>query len=187
MFVALMERTVIDHHFDAPVERVFSYFAEHENGNITFAPMHVERLNDGTDGSRNGVGSRRKLSLKGVLPFEETVTEVVPGQRIEYRITKGTPLNHHVGVMTFSSPAPDRTHLHYVIEFGAPVPGLAKVIAAVIGRGVRQSMPKAERAIANGGEGFFFTVRVTVFARTTLPPRGDSVEVVTRTFRRLRP
>src|SRR3954452_25540864 len=101
MFVAFMDRTVIDHHFDAPLERVFGYFAEHENGNITFAPMHVERLNDGTDGSRNGVGSRRKLSPKGVLPFEETITEVVPNQRIQYRITKGTPLNlPHVGVMT---------------------------------------------------------------------------------------
>jgi uncharacterized protein YndB with AHSA1/START domain len=145
-----MDRTLIEHDFAAPVDRVFAYFAEHENGNTTFAPMTVERLNDGTDGTRNGVGSRRRLSLKGVLPFEETVTEVVPGQRIEYRITKGTPLNHHVGVMTFSSPAPGRTHLHYVIEFGAPVPGLAKVIATVIGRGVRRSLPKAERAIAGG-------------------------------------
>src|SRR3954468_16737317 len=145
-----MDRTLIEHDFAAPVARVFAYFAEHENGNTTFAPMTVERLNDGTDGTRNGVGSRRKLSLKGVLPFEETVTEVVPNQRIQYRITKGTPLNHHVGVMTFSASGEGRTHLHYEIEFGAAVPGLAKVIAAAIGRGVRQNLPKAERAIADG-------------------------------------
>jgi hypothetical protein len=112
--------------------------------------MRVERLNDGTDGSRNGVGSRRKLSLKGVLPFEETVTAVVPNERIEYRITRGTPLNHHVGVLTFSSAGANRTHLHYEIEFGAAVPGLARVIAGTIGQGVRRNLPKAERAIADG-------------------------------------
>ena len=37
-----------------------------------------------------------------------------------------------------------------VPRFGAAVPGLAWVIAAAIGRGVRQNLPKAERAIADG-------------------------------------
>ena len=42
-------------------------------------------------------------------PFEETVTQFEPDELIEYRITKGTPLRDHVGVMRFT-PAAGRRH-----------------------------------------------------------------------------
>jgi uncharacterized protein YndB with AHSA1/START domain len=146
-----MDRVLIEHDFNAPVDRVFAYFAEHEHGNVIFAPIRVERLNDGTDGTRNGAGSRRKLSVRGVLPFEETITEVVPNQRIVYTVTKGTPLNHHLGTIEFSAPSDGRTHLRYTIELGAPVPGLAKAVAAGLDRGVRRNLPRVERELAAVG------------------------------------
>src|SRR6478735_3162592 len=87
--------------YAAPPEQVFAYLSEHENLGVVFAPMRIERVRDG-DSERNGVGSVRRLSLKGLLPFEETVTGVVPNERIEYRISKGSPMKSHFGVMRFT-------------------------------------------------------------------------------------
>ena len=70
----------------------------------------IRRLRDGTDGTRNGVGSERELKVGPLPPFVETVTEV--GSRsafIRYRITKGSPLRDHEGVMEFWPRAPGRT------------------------------------------------------------------------------
>ena len=116
--------------FDAPVERTFAYLAEHENLGPLFG-VKIERLRDG-ETERNGVGSCRKMSFNGLLPFEETVTELVPNERIVYRLTKGTPLRDHEGTMAFVATAGGGTHLDYRIRFGSPVPGLAALMARVL-------------------------------------------------------
>ncbi len=128
--------------FAAPPEKVFAHLAEHENLNTIFAPMKVERVSDG-DSERNGVGTVRRLSLFGALPFEETTTGVVPNERIEYRITKGSPLRHHFGVMRFE-PLPDGgTHLDYTITFDAAVPGVAQLVGVILKRSVTDGLAKS--------------------------------------------
>jgi uncharacterized protein YndB with AHSA1/START domain len=126
--------------FSAPVERVFAYLAEHENLEALFG-TRIERVRDG-DTERNGVGSCRRLSFNGLLPFEETVTEVVPNERIIYRITKGSPMRGHQGTMAFTPTSGGGTHLDYRIRLGSAVPGLAPLIARVlhgrIGAGLRK-------------------------------------------------
>lgn len=132
-----MQRIEIDHDFTLPVERVYLYLAEHEN----LAPLFgakVARVRDG-DTSRNGVGSVRQLRVGVLPPFEETVTEAVPNERIDYRITKGSPLRHHRGSMVFSTTGTG-SHLHYVIEFGAVVPGLDRLIKPGLERVVRKGL-----------------------------------------------
>ena len=94
----------IEHDFAKPPQPVFAHLAEHENLAEVF-DAKITRLHDGEDGERNGVGSVRQLQIGPLPPFEETVTEFVPNERIVYRITKGSPLRGHVGVMTFT-PAP---------------------------------------------------------------------------------
>ena len=131
--------------FDAPVERVYAYFSEHSNLKTVFG-VDVERIAEG-ETEPNGVGSVRKLSVKGLMPFEETVTEAIPNERIEYRITKGTPLRNHLGVMVFSSTGEGRSHLDYTITFDAAVPGLDRAIAAGLGRSLRRGFPKAAREL----------------------------------------
>ncbi len=131
--------------FDVPVERLYAHFSEHENLSALFG-VDVERIREG-DTEPNGVGSVRRLSVKGMLPFEETVTEAIPNERIEYRVTKGTPLRDHLGVMVFSSTGDGRSHLDYTITFGAAVPGLAKVVAAGLSRSIRRGFPKAARGL----------------------------------------
>ncbi len=136
-----MQRVEIHHDFAKPVDRVFAYLAEHENLGPLFGAK-VTRLKDG-DTERNGVGSVRKLQIAVLPPFEETVTESVPNERIAYEITKGSPLRGHRGVMTFS-PQGTGTHLHYVIEFGAVVPGLDRVIKAGLERSLKKSLPTVD-------------------------------------------
>ncbi|HNC15105.1 MAG TPA: SRPBCC family protein, partial [Solirubrobacterales bacterium] len=90
----------------------------------------------GTDGNRNGVGSSRKLNPPGPVPaFEETVTEFEPHSRIVYTVTKGTPLNHHLGTITFA-PTDSGTHMEWNIEIGTRLPGLDFVIAKVLVRNI---------------------------------------------------
>jgi uncharacterized protein YndB with AHSA1/START domain len=132
--------------FDVPVERLYEWFTVHENLSSLLG-IDVERIKEG-DTEPNGVGSVRKLSVKGIMPFEETVTEAIPNERIEYRVTKGTPLKNHLGVQVFSTTGDGRSHIDYTITFEAAVPGLAKVIAAGVSRSVRRGFPKAARALS---------------------------------------
>jgi len=63
--------------------------------------LEVSRLGDGENGERNGVGSRRQLRMGPLPPFEERSRSFDPGERIVYRITRGSLLRGHVGTMTF--------------------------------------------------------------------------------------
>ena len=137
-----MQRIEIRHDFALPVERVYPYLAEHENLGPLFGAK-ITRVRDGHD-SRNGVGSVRSLKLPVLPAFEETVTQAVPNELIEYRITKGSPLRHHRGEMRFS-PNGTGTTMVYVIEFGAVLPGLDRVIAPGLEKGIRKNLPEVDR------------------------------------------
>lgn len=134
---------VVDHVFAKPPERVFAYLAEHENLADLFGAK-ITRLKDGDDGHRNGVGSVRKLQVGPAPAFEETVTEFEPDKRIVYRITKGSPMRGHVGVMTFV-PEGQGTHFHYDIRLASPIPGLAAIVRAQLTRSVNKNLDKVDR------------------------------------------
>jgi uncharacterized protein YndB with AHSA1/START domain len=134
----------VEHLFAKPPERVFAYLAEHENLADIFGAK-VTRLKDGEDGERNGVGSVRKLQIGPLPPFEETVTEFVPAQRIVYRITKGSPLKGHVGVMQFAPTASGGTKFDYDIRLAAAIPGLAALVKASLTRSVERGMATVEQ------------------------------------------
>jgi uncharacterized protein YndB with AHSA1/START domain len=137
-----MARVEIVHDFALPVERVYGYLAEHENLGPLFGAQIV-RVRDGED-SRNGVGSVRRLKVAPLPWFEETVTQAVPSALIEYRITKGpTPLRNHRGEMRFASQGTGST-LTYVIEFGAVLPLMDKVIARSLERNLRKGLQTVE-------------------------------------------
>ncbi len=137
-----MQRIEIEHDFAKPVDRVFAYLSEHENLGPLFGAK-ITRLKDGEE-SRNGTGSVRGLKVGPLPRFEETNTRVVPNELIQYRITKGSPLRGHHGELTFT-PKGTGTHLRYVIEFGAVVPGLDKLIAVGLERGIRKHLPGVDQ------------------------------------------
>ena len=138
-----MQTVTIDRDFTLPPERVFAYLAEHENLEPLFGAK-IKRLSDGSDGTRNGPGSSRQMRLGPLPPFVETTTEVVPDELIRYRITKGSPLRGHEGVMRFTPTASGGTHLHYEITFGAAVPGVDRVVAAMLRRTVPRGLDKVD-------------------------------------------
>jgi uncharacterized protein YndB with AHSA1/START domain len=133
----------IERDFAKPPERVFAYLAEHENLAEVFGAK-IERLRDGDDGERNGVGSVRRLQIGPLPPFEETVSEFVPSERVVYGITKGSPLKGHVGVMEFA-PTAGGTRFVYDIRLASPIPGLALLVRTALTRSITQALPKVER------------------------------------------
>ena len=135
-----MQTVIVDHDFQQPPERVFAYLAEHENLESIFGAK-ITRINDGTDGTRNGVGSIRELKIGPLPGFQETVTEVVPNELIRYRITKGGVLKNHEGVMRFSRKG-DGSRLEYTIVFDGKVPGLGGIVQKVLTKNISAGLKK---------------------------------------------
>jgi uncharacterized protein YndB with AHSA1/START domain len=138
-----LQHVHVTHDFSAPVERVFAYLSEHENLGPLFG-VRIVRVCDG-ETDRNGVGSCRRLSFQGLLPFDETVTGIVPNERITYRITKGSPMRGHEGNMVFSTMPSGGTHLDYRIRFGSAVPGLALIVKTVLTGSIARGLTKLDR------------------------------------------
>ena len=133
-----MQTVHVTQDFPQPVEQVFGYLAEHENLAPVFAAK-IRRLNDGTDGSRNGAGSAREMRVGPLPPFVETNVEVVPNELIRYRITKGGVLKDHEGVLRFTSRG-EGSHLDWTITFDGKVPGIAPIVKAKLTRDVSRAM-----------------------------------------------
>jgi uncharacterized protein YndB with AHSA1/START domain len=142
-----MQRVHVEQDLNHSIDRVFAYLAEHEHLEALFG-ARITRVRDGEDGQRNGVGSVRRLKLGPLPAFEETVTEVVPDELIRYRITRGSPLRDHEGVLRFSPTASGGTHLDYVITFRGVVPGVDRVVKAMLDRSIRDGLRKADGQIS---------------------------------------
>jgi uncharacterized protein YndB with AHSA1/START domain len=136
-----MQRLLFKREFDLSPGPVFEYFAEHENLEPMFGAK-ITRLSNGDDGTRNGVGSARRLKIGALPAFEETVTAFQPDELIEYRITRGSPLRQHIGELSFT-PTDTGTELEWSITFTTPVPGLELLIAEVLKRRINQGLAKA--------------------------------------------
>lgn len=134
-----LQRIEVTQTFKAPVSRVFAYLSEHENLEVVFAPAKIKRLKNGLN-ARNGVGSVRQLRILIGPPFEETVTAFKDNELIEYRITQGSPLKNHLGVMRFSSTPDGGTRLDYTITFEGKFPLVAAVIRAGLDGAIRKGL-----------------------------------------------
>jgi hypothetical protein len=140
-----MAHIVVDYDFTSPRPKAFAWLAEHENLEAALGAK-ITRVCDGTDGTRNGVGSTRRLKPGPLPPFNETVTEVIPDELIRYRISSRSLLTGHEGALWFTDLPNGGTHLHWEIGFGSYIPGLAAVGA----RGLRRSIPAAMPAVDAG-------------------------------------
>lgn len=140
-----MQRVIVDHDFSLPPARIYAYLAEHENLEPLFGAK-IKRRQDGTDGTRNGVGSVRGMKI-GPLPwFEETITEATPDELIRYRITEGSPLRDHEGVMRLSPTPGGGTHLHYEISFKGVAPGVDVLVATMLRRSIPKGLGRVDAA-----------------------------------------
>lgn len=133
------QRIDIEQEFALPVHRLFAYLSEHENLGAVFAPAKITRLSSG-QGARNGVGSSRELRILGGPPFVETVTAYEENSLIEYRITRGSPLKNHLGVMRFSPTPSGGSRLHYTINFEGKLPLIGQLIRPALESAIRRGL-----------------------------------------------
>jgi uncharacterized protein YndB with AHSA1/START domain len=136
---AMKERWVhVEQNFTASRDTVFDYLAEHEN----LAPLFgakVTRVKDG-DSERNGVNSVRLVKVGPAAPVEETVTEFVRPELIEYRVTHGGPLKNHVGIQKFSELPGNGCHLDYRIRISSNIPGVGFVLHKILTAGITKGL-----------------------------------------------
>ncbi len=135
-----MQKIDINLEFRRPVSDLFALLSDHEKlGPILGA--NVKRTRDGKD-ALNGLGSVRTLSIGPLPGFDETVTAFQKDKLIEYKITRGSPLKNHKGVMEFSATPSGGSKLHYTIEFDSKIPLVGPVIRSGLENTIRKGLKK---------------------------------------------
>lgn len=124
--------------FPQPLSAVFAYLSHHDNLGRVFG-VPVARIKEGSD-APDGVGSVRRL---GAVPIavEETVTKAEPDRLIEYHITKGGFMKHHLGVMRFSANG-SGTRLDYTIEIESAIPLVTGPLVKALDTGIRRGLKR---------------------------------------------
>lgn len=134
--------------FDHPPQKVFDFFAVHENlmhvfgGKIRLSQPAPEGDNP------NGLGSVRTISLGPGPDFDERIEAFEPASRIEYTITRGSPVKNHYGTMCFSDDN-GGTLLDYRIRLAGRIPGTTGLIAGIMARTLSKGLPKANGLIGH--------------------------------------
>lgn len=113
----------------APLADVFAFFADHERF-ITLFGGRCQRIRDAEGTDPNGLGSVRRIG-PGPLSFDETIVTFRPGQRIEYSITRGSPLKNHLGTIDFSERG-GYTEISYVIRCEGKLPCVAPAVGKAL-------------------------------------------------------
>lgn len=139
-----MHRIVTETDFAASPEAVFNHFADHEKFARIFGGACV-RVKDGSD-EPNGLGSVRRIG-PGALAFDETIVAFERPRRIDYAITRGSPLKNHLGQIRFLK-TPDGTRVDYSIQFESKVPLLGYVVAAALKAAYRKGIKKVQAELA---------------------------------------
>jgi uncharacterized protein YndB with AHSA1/START domain len=139
-----IQTVTINQVFDAPLKQVFATLSDHEKfGQI--CGINMTRIKDGTE-HLNGLGSVREIKI-GVLPsFQETISKFVDNERIEYKITQGSPIKNHLGVLIFSEKK-GKTHLNYTIQLESKIPLTTALIKIVLGTGIKRGLKRYARTL----------------------------------------
>lgn len=140
------QQVKFDQFIAAPREKVFAWFARHENLGHLFGGK-FRRIHDGHDPKDvNGLGSVREIRNAG-LSFEETISRYEPPSLIEYVVSKGGPIKNHLGHMEFHT-VEGGTKLLYTITFDPKIPLTGGLIAGILCASFNKGVHKAVREIA---------------------------------------
>lgn len=134
------QRISITMDFPQPVEALFAFIARHENQSIILSGSRAKRLRDG-QGHPDGVGSVRSNQVLPLPAFEETVTVFESPSRIEYRITRGSPLRNHHGIIRFT-PQGTGTRLDYTITFDPRIPLTGWLVRLITEHDLRKGLTR---------------------------------------------
>jgi hypothetical protein len=137
-----VQKIDINMEFRRPVGELFALLSDHEKmGPILGAT--VKRTRDGKD-SLNGLDSVRTLNIGPLPSFDETVTAFEKDKLVEYKITRGSPLKNHKGVMQFYPSGSGGSKLHYTIKFVSKIPLLGPVVRVGLENSIRRGLKKLQ-------------------------------------------
>lgn len=116
--------------FDAPIKNVFSFFSDHNRLGEIY-PAFIRRIENAPNPTNcNDVGSKR-IIIRLPLILQETITQYIEPNYLEYKITSKGIIKHHVGKMNFTALSPEKTRLEYIIEFKAVLPFTGFIIQQI--------------------------------------------------------
>ncbi len=133
-------RVQITEQIHAPIEIVFDRLADHSRMS-EWLDADIKRTRDSTVTAEgvNGTGSVRTLRMLGIMEFDETVVRSDRPHKIEYEITRGSPLRGHHGTITLARDG-NSTAIEWNIEFNMAIPFTGPVtgflLKTAIGRGL---------------------------------------------------
>jgi Polyketide cyclase / dehydrase and lipid transport len=147
-------RVTFDEFIAAPPAAVFPYFAQHEvfgamaGGPLAERVRFIRRIRIGTEiGKPDGIGSVRRIGY-WPLDFEETVITCDEGKLIEYRVSRGSPLDNHHGRIEFHA-TEGGTRVHYSIEFDPKLPYTGFALEQVLKVMIAPAFGRIRRAVAD--------------------------------------
>ena len=73
--------------------------------------------------------------------LKKLLLSIKKNELIEYKITKGSPLKNHYGVMKFYS-TDKGSYLHYTIEFDSDIPFVAAIVKVGLENGIHKGLKK---------------------------------------------
>lgn len=139
-----MQHIEIKEEFPFSVEQLFAFMERHENLQGIFSPIKITTIREG-ENERYGVGSVRRLQIAFEPPFEESITAYTKNELIEYKITKGSPLKDHHGIMKFRQ-TESGSQLDYTIVFDSSIPFIAQIVRFFLERSIRSGLKKLQKA-----------------------------------------
>lgn len=123
--------------FPAPREIVYDVFADRE-GYSRFMPVGSKLVRAGKD-QRQGVGAVHKIGL-GPIGASEEIVELVPGEKIVYKVVGGLPVRSHIGAIVLAD-HPEGTLVTYSMDSTPSLPVPDAVIVPVL-RGLTTTLVK---------------------------------------------
>jgi uncharacterized protein YndB with AHSA1/START domain len=114
-----MASTTIDTVILAPRDAVYRLFSDRDSLN-GYLPIQFTLKKPGAQ-APSGVGAQYLVGRGGVGITEET-TELVPSERMEYRIVAGAPVKRHVGIITFDDAPGGGTLVSYRMASEPKIP-----------------------------------------------------------------
>ncbi|WP_227982820.1 SRPBCC family protein [Nocardia spumae] len=139
-----MASTTVDTVIPAPRDVVYKLFTERDSLN-GYLPVRITLRKPGAP-EASGVGARYLVGLGGIGVTEET-TDLVPGERMEYRIVAGAPVKRHVGTITFAD-APGGTLVSYRMESEPSLPVPDKATELFLRALISPFLKGAKKAVA---------------------------------------
>ncbi|WP_051275467.1 SRPBCC family protein [Aestuariibacter salexigens] len=119
-------------HIPKPLETVFADFSDHGKFG-TIVGANIVRIRDSHTTYVNGIGSVRRISSFAVPSFEETITVFKPNHRIEYTVSKGSPVKNHLGQIEFRKEEEGTTVLYHIsFEPRTAIPGWGVMLRRLI-------------------------------------------------------